>query len=753
MPEDRRLAAIMFTDIVGYTALMGKDEDRAFKVLRKNRNIQKPLIRKYNGKWLKEMGDGILASFRTSSDAVRCAASIQKAAKEEEIGLRIGIHEGEVVFEKGDVLGNGVNVASRLEELSEEGSVCISEAVYRDIKNKAGITAEFIEEKRLRNVEDPVKVYKVSCEIEEERFEINKQSKKPKIIFYLIAGIGAIIIAVLIWQYLQGRGPRPTMNKEKSVAVLPFDNESADKENLYFVNGMMEDIRNNLSTIADLRVISKTSTEKYRETLLTSKEIASKLKVNYLLEGTVQKQGDQVKIHAQLIDAETDDHIWSDSYRRELKNIFDVQSEIAQEIAKQLLAVVTPLEKEIIETKPTTNLSAYDFFLRAREEQTKFWLDNSNMKALRNAISLYKTALSHDSTFSQAYTGLALAYRGSYKMNLYSSKIFSETERDIYKDSVLSLIDKALFYNKQSEEAYNVKGWYYAGIQDYDNAILNFNLALKINPNYSPAYDGLSRILFESKNEIKDGIKYKLKAIELERGSMLPDLLKELGAYYEHIGFYNNAIEVYNQIFQLTADTLNFYFQMAGPAYVRQNYMERIKWQKKMLEVNPDNFTACVFLTDNYFILGEIDSAQFYANRMVELRETVGMAAGWEMIYGYVLWHKGEKKEAMQNFEIQARFSNQLIESNEGGRDYNLLQLAQIYALTGQSNKALEYLGMVDYKELKPRWFIVRMDESPFFRKIKTDQRFQEILNTMKSVWQEEHEKVRAWLEEEEMLL
>ena len=175
MPEDRRLAAIMFTDIVGYTALMGSDEDKAFQLLRKNREIQRPIIKKYRGEWLKEMGDGILASFHTASDAVRCAGEIQHAAKKEGIPLRIGIHEGEVVFEGSDVLGDGVNVASRLEELAEEGCINISGAVYKDIKNKAGIEAEFVEEKVLKNVEEPVKVYSVFCEEQEERATSHEQ--------------------------------------------------------------------------------------------------------------------------------------------------------------------------------------------------------------------------------------------------------------------------------------------------------------------------------------------------------------------------------------------------------------------------------------------------------------------------------------------------------------------------------------------------------------------------------------------------
>jgi class 3 adenylate cyclase len=218
MPEDRRLAAIMFTDIVGYTALMGSDEDKAFKILRKNRNIQKPLIKKYNGKWLKEMGDGILASFNNSSDSVRYAGEIQHAVKKEGIALRIGIHEGEVVFEGGDVLGDGVNVASRLEEIADDGCINISGAVFKDIKNKAGISTEFIEEKTLKNVDEPVKVYRVSCE--ESNNETNQTHTKRKFsikyIYYLFAGFVIIIVSVLAIQYLKNQSPPSTITKEKS---------------------------------------------------------------------------------------------------------------------------------------------------------------------------------------------------------------------------------------------------------------------------------------------------------------------------------------------------------------------------------------------------------------------------------------------------------------------------------------------------------------------------------------------------------
>ena len=242
MPEDRRLAAIMFTDIVGYTAMMGSDENKAFKVLRKNREIQRPIIKKYRGEWLKEMGDGILASFHTASDAVRCAGEIQQAAKKEGIGLRIGIHEGEVVFEGGDVLGDGVNVASRLEELAEEGAINISGAVYKDIKNKAGITTEFIEEKELKNVEEPIKVYKVHFEVGEQAIKKDQPvTKRNKLLYYIIAGLVVVIAIILIWQFLPLKETEPVIVEsekgeiDRSIAVLPFANLSDDPAQEYSV--------------------------------------------------------------------------------------------------------------------------------------------------------------------------------------------------------------------------------------------------------------------------------------------------------------------------------------------------------------------------------------------------------------------------------------------------------------------------------------------------------------------------------------
>ena len=263
--QKRRLAAIMFTDIVGYTALMGSDEDRAFEVLRKNREIHSKLIEQFKGTLIKEMGDGMLISFNLASDAVRCAIEIQKACKEQNIPLKIGIHEGEMVFEGNDVLGDGVNIASRLQGETKEGCITISGSVYRDIKNKHGIQAEFIEEKTLKNVDEPIKVYQVFCQ--EENVPQNRKAikAKSKLKYYLLGSLSLVLIAFAIWQ----TPPRKDVSNlpiipasvevDRSIAVLPFTDMSPNEDQKYFCDGVLEEILMHLYKIGDLRVRHRAS--------------------------------------------------------------------------------------------------------------------------------------------------------------------------------------------------------------------------------------------------------------------------------------------------------------------------------------------------------------------------------------------------------------------------------------------------------------------------------------------------------------
>ena len=399
---ERRLAAIMFTDIVGYTTLMGKDEDAAFQLLRQNRMIQKVLIEKYHGTWLKEMGDGILASFHSSSNAVRCAGEIQQKAKNEKISLRIGIHEGEVVFEGGDVLGDGVNVASRLEELAASGNIIISGEVYKNIKNKTGIQAKFLEDKDLKNIDEKVKVYQVTCE------EI-PQKKADQL--------------------------KSDMNllDKKSIIVLPFENLSPDSENAFFADGLTEELITELCKVHGLLVISRTSAMLFKGAKKSIPVIAREVNVKYVLEGSVRRAANHVRITAQLIDASNDTHLWAESYSGTLNDIFDLQEQLARQIVESLKGKLTPEEDQQLATRPIQDPHVYDIWLQAKQELWKF-----TKESIERAQDLLKNALDIVGDNALLYAGLSYACWAAYDFGIsYKKETLEEGEKYAQKSLAL----------------------------------------------------------------------------------------------------------------------------------------------------------------------------------------------------------------------------------------------------------------------------------------------------------------------------
>jgi TolB-like protein/class 3 adenylate cyclase/tetratricopeptide (TPR) repeat protein len=744
--QGHRHAAIMFTDIVGYTALMGSDEDRAFEMLRENREIHTKLIEQFNGSLIKEMGDGMLISFGLASEAVRCAIEIQKVCKEQSIPLKIGIHEGEMVFDGNDVLGDGVNIASRLQEEAGEGSIIISSSVYRDIKNKAGINTVFIKELRLKNVEEPVKAYTFLADEK----EINTAAVEPnKIIktkwYYLSGGIIAIsIIVFLIWNYLPFTPP-PV--KEKSIAVLPFANESGDEENLYFVNGMMEDIRNNLSKIADLRVISKTTTEKYRDRKLSVNEIGAELGVNYLLEGSVQKQGNQVKIHAQLIEVEIDDHIWTDTYQRDISQVFETQTEIAQIIATELYAFITPEEQEIIETIPTTNLTAYDFYLRARDEQADSWLDYRDKESLEKAIILYRMAIEHDSTYARAYTGLALAYWQKH----YWDQFFEED----FLDSVLVLTNVALKYDDRLDEAYFVRGAYLSAESEYDKAVIDLEKAIQLNPNYTWAYYYLGDLYCWSLDDYVEGLKNLHKAASLGPGLWLPSTLRKLSVTYADLGFKDKAIYYMQEALKIDNDSTNYFNLKAYFEICNGDFQAALESYHKNYESDSSNIHTITNLMRCNILLENTQEAYKYALLLIELSE-LDRGAGLTIMFrlGYTFWHAGKTEEAKYYFDKQIEYCLESIRLNRvyAVNKWAHIDLAAVYAFLGEKEKAYQYLKEFDKRHFETLWSVNVLKHDPLFNNIRNEERFQKFLQSVESKYQKEHERVRVWLAEEGML-
>ena len=401
---------------------MGESEQKAFELLKKNRRIHRPVIEKFNGRWLKEIGDGVLASFNSVSDAVYCAATIQKSCEQHpDLNLRIGIHLGEVVFEDNDVHGDGVNIASRLEPLAPIGGILVSESVHKNLLNKDDVKTDFQSEERLKNVREPVKTYQVSVGgTESFNYELHKQDLDPgttsalnkKLIY---ASVAVILVGLVVYFMdilpldKQEATEERIGSMDKSVVVLPFADMSAHQDQEYFSDGMMEEIINHLVKIQDVKVISRTTSMNYKGTNKNAKEIASELNVATVLEGSVRKEGDQVRITVQLIEGVADTHLFSETYDRQLTNIFQVQSEVAQLVAEALKAQISPEEKIRLDRVPTENTLAYELYLKAGEQSSKFWstFDDSH---IYNSIELLNQAIALDPDFSDAYTRLGTAY-------------------------------------------------------------------------------------------------------------------------------------------------------------------------------------------------------------------------------------------------------------------------------------------------------------------------------------------------------
>jgi len=474
MNSSRQLAAIMFTDIVGYTALMGKDEQKAFDLLKKNRQLQKPIIEQYNGKWIKELGDGVMASFNTVSDAVNAAIKIQencKAAKD--FQLRIGIHLGEVVFENDDVFGDGVNIASRIQAIANPGTIYVSESIHNNISNKQGIETRFVKQETLKNVKEPLRIYEV-----------------------LVNGL----LSASLYQEKDQSAIK--INPEKSIAVLPFVNMSNDPEQDYFSEGMAEEILNSLSHLKDLKVAGRTSSFQFKGKNIDLREVGEKLAVSTVLEGSVRKQGNKLRITAQLINVEDGFHLWSEKYDRNMDDIFAIQDEIALAITENLKVILLEKEKAIITKSYTQNAEAYEFYLRGR-----FYL---NKRFLFQSLEQFKKAVEIDPGFGKAYAGLADAYviLGFYNY-LPAREVMPKA-----KDAA----DTAIHLDNSLYESYCSLGMYYSCYEwNWKEAKNNFLKSIQLNPLYVQGHVWFGHYyLCWIEGKFEEGERHLNIAIELE---------------------------------------------------------------------------------------------------------------------------------------------------------------------------------------------------------------------------------------------
>ncbi len=568
----RKLAAIMFTDIVGYTALMGEDEHKALKILQKNRNLLKPIIAQCDGDWLKEMGDGTLSCFASAVDAVNCALTIQNLLKDDtDLKLRIGIHIGDVVFEEGDVFGDGVNIASRIEPLAEVGGVCVSERVYEDIQNKSDIQTVFLGEKALKHVKRPIKVYALTGE----------GLPAPSV------GLGAV-----------EAGQAPT-KPPRSIAVLPFMDMSQEQDQEYFCDGMAEELIDALTKIKDLRVAARTSAFSFKGKQQDIREIGNKLKVSTVLEGSVRKAGNRLRITAQLINVADGYHLWSEKYDRELKDIFAIQDEIAGHIVRALRVMLSDREKRALEKVLTTDIEAYDYYLQGR----KFFYD-ARRKNSKFARQMFARATQIDPSYALAYAGIADSCSWLYMYGESTEENLREAE---------GASRKALELDPELAEAHVAHGLAVSLSKRYDEAGKEFEAAIRLDARLFEAHYFYARACF-AQGKLEKAARLYNQASEVRPEDFQAPLL--LGGVYNGLGLENKAklayrqgLEIVKRHLELNPDDARALY-LGAVAHIQLGERERgLEWATRALSMDPEDTAILYKVACTYSLAGKIEEA------------------------------------------------------------------------------------------------------------------------------------------------
>jgi adenylate cyclase len=497
----------MFTDMVGYTALGQRNESLSLALVEEQRKLIRPILARHSGREIKTIGDAFLVVFLSALDAVRCAYDIQRAVREFNISLpeerrvhlRVGVHLGDVVESHSDISGDAVNVASRIEPLAEDGGVCVTRQVYDHVQNKFELKLASLGVKPLKNVSVPIEVYRM----------------------------------VMPWSVETSASS--TQLDKKRIAVLPFANLSSNPEDGYFADGMTEELIDRLAQVKSLRVIARTSVMKYKGSQKGASEVGKELNIGSLIEGSVRKAGNRIRVTVQLINAGTEEHLWSSHYDKNLDDIFAVQSEIAEKVAGELKTQLLDSEKQTLEKKPTESTEAYTCFLRGRE-----LVRMGTEPLLRQAVGLFEKAVELDPSFARAYWGLADCFL------TLANDAYESYEKSIPKAELS--VKKALELDSELAEAVAALALIHFLEDDIVASEAEARRAVGLNPSHADAYRTLANVAL-LKGDGEEGIRLFEAAYHLD--PVRPRYVENVGLFYFYLGRESQALQFWERKAQL----------------------------------------------------------------------------------------------------------------------------------------------------------------------------------------------------------
>jgi len=552
LAETRKLAAILVSDVAGYSRLAGSDEDRILARLRALRSdLIDPIIAVHHGRVVKRTGDGAIVEFRSVVDAVRCAIEVQNGMVERNAGLpperriefRIGIHIGDVVEESdGDLMGDGVNIAARLEGIAKPGAICLSEDAYRQVKSRLDLAVNDLGEAKLKNISEPMRVYSVEVGNPALANPSAPRIKRQKMPRPLIGALAAILVIVVAgaWYFVLGQKPATVVKAPArlSLVILPFANLGADKSQDYFADGVTENLTTELSRIPNSFVISRNTAFSFKDKSIDAKEIGKELGVRYVLEGSVQRDGNRVRVNVQLIDTESGAHIWADRFEEDLADLFKLQDEVVARLARTLQVELVNAEAQRALHDRAQNPDAIDLTLRG------FALINQPLAkaSYYQARGLFEQALTLDSTNADALAGAALV---DARDNAYG---WSDQSIDVYARG-MQRANQAIVVNPNQPYAHYAKAlllMYKSKPNDAASAnetLAEAEAALRADPSFAPAYLPMS-VAEEQLGRYDQGKSYLEQAIRISpRDSNIGTWRQQIGRELMGLQQYDAAVQ------------------------------------------------------------------------------------------------------------------------------------------------------------------------------------------------------------------